>query len=436
MRAIPTVPTVPRIAAAALALGLALATWRWHIPLMLWDHLDLVPIYRAWQDGALAQSDFWRFHGGHLHSAAYAVLLATTVLSGGQPWLDCLVSLALLLAYAAVVLGIARDSLAAVAPRTWWLVAGFALYPGHLANLQWGWQVAVFLCLLGVAVAIRALGVGSLSWPRQAVALAGAAVAYASFATAIALIPAALTLIALRTELSWRQRLAHAAPWLVAAVAVALQYRLAGAGGGAAASPGAAVHYLLNFLGAGIARFATDLAPLAGAAGLISGGVAMVRTRDRRASLPWCGLFVFGLVAAALAAAGRAGDYGADQAFSSRYVSFSSMFWLGWAGLIALAVPPHATVPRRLGAIAWGAVAVLAAVNAVHLIKRAAQLATQTQRIAETIRTTHPDVDAALLREIYFDEADVAAERLAALRALGFAPFNGLPVEPAPQEPR
>ena len=200
MRAI---PIVPRFAAFALALGLALAVWRWHIPLMLWDHLDLVPIYRAWQDGALSQSEFWRFHGGHLHSAAYAVLLVTTAVSGGQPWLDCMVSLALLLAYAAVVLSIARDSLAA-APRTGWLVVGFALYPGHLANLQWGWQVAVFLCLLGVVVAIRALSAGSLTWQRQAVALAGAAVAYASFATAIALIPAALTLIALRGELSPR----------------------------------------------------------------------------------------------------------------------------------------------------------------------------------------------------------------------------------------
>lgn len=424
-------PIVPRFAVAALAVGLALATWRWHIPLMLWDHLDLVPIYRAWQDGVLAQSDFWRFHGGHLHSAAYAVLLATTALSGGQPWLDCGVSLALLFAYAAVVLRIARDSLGAAAPRAWWLVVGFALYPGHLANLQWGWQVAVFLCLLGVAVAIRALSAGSLNWRRQAIALAGAALAYMSFATAIALIPAALSVIALRGELSWRQRLAHAAPWLVAAAAVALQYRLAGPTGSAAAAPGVALHYLLNFLGAGIARFATDLAPLAGAAGLVSGLVATVHTRDRRASLLWCGLFVFGLVAAALAAAGRAGDYGADQAFSSRYVSFSSVFWLGWAGLVALALPLREGVPRRLGTIAWAAVAVLAALNAVHLGKRAAQLAAHTQRIAETIRTTHPDVDAALLREIYFDEAAVAAERLAALRALGFAPFTGLPAERA-----
>lgn len=426
MRAI---PTVPRIAAVALGLVLLLATWCWYVPLMLWDHLDLLPLYRAWQDGALAQSDFWRFHGGHLHSAAYAVLLATTWASQGQPWLDCLVSLLLLFAYAALVLAMARDSLAAAAPRTWWLVVGFALYPGHLANLQWGWQVAVFLCLLGVALAIRALGGAALSGRRQALALLGGGIAYLSFATAIALIPTALVLIALHGESSWRRRAVYALPWLLAAVAVAVQYRLAGPADTGGAPPLTMAHYLLNFLGAGVARFATDLAPLAGAAGLVSGFAAIVHTRDRRASLPWCGLFVFGLVAAALAAAGRAGSYGADQAFSSRYVSFSSMFWLGWAGLIALAPPLRAGLMRRLGTAAWGLLALLAVVNALHLIRRAAQVGADTRRIAAQLRDTYPRTDEALLRQIYFERADIAAERLATLRALGFAPFSDRPAE-------
>ena len=79
------------VVALPLALCLLLAaTLQLHLPLMLWDHIDLVPIYDAWQRGALAASQFWRIHdGSHFHSAAYAVLLATTWLSGGRPWLDC-----------------------------------------------------------------------------------------------------------------------------------------------------------------------------------------------------------------------------------------------------------------------------------------------------------------------------------------------------------
>ena len=76
-----------------------LATWCVHLPMMLWDHIDLVPMYEAWRSGALGSSAFWQVHdGSHLHVAAYAVLLATTWASGGQPWLDCLASVALLVA--------------------------------------------------------------------------------------------------------------------------------------------------------------------------------------------------------------------------------------------------------------------------------------------------------------------------------------------------
>ena len=143
-----------------LALGLLLLSLHWMIPMMLRDHLDLVPILQAWQRGDLADSGFLRMHGGHLHTAAYAVLLATTTLSGGQPWLDGVVSWLFLLACAAIVLTFAREAFPDGSRRDTGfiaLIAFLALFPGHLANLQWGWQVAVFLCLTGVALTNCAL---------------------------------------------------------------------------------------------------------------------------------------------------------------------------------------------------------------------------------------------------------------------------------------
>ncbi|ANB17465.1 hypothetical protein [Dokdonella koreensis] len=422
----PALPIAVRVAAAVLGAFLLAATLRWHLSLMLWDHLDLVPIYQAWQAGALATSDFWRFHGGHLHTAAYAVLLATTWLSGGRPWLDCLVSVLLLFAYAGVIALIARDSVAKArgADVSWLLLVLFTLYPGHLANLQWGWQVAVFLCLAGVAVVVRCITVPAPSWAGQALALLAAAVAYLSFATAIALIPMAVVLLALRDDLPLRRRVSFALPWLAAGAAVSVQYLAASPGGAAGTvSVSAALLYVLNFLGGGIARFATDLAPGLAAAGLVSAGWAAVQAKDRRASLPWLGLCLFALVAAVLAAAGRVGTYGSDQAFSSRYVSFSSLFWLGWAGLLATALPGRPLARRTLGA-AVIAVGLFAIVNAVHLARKAAYLADDSRRIAQRLRTAAPAADEALLREVYFDRADIAAERLAALRQLGFAPFD------------
>src|SRR5690606_3672106 len=57
-----TIPGRAWMGFAALAALLLAATMAWHLPMMLWDHIDLVPMYEAWQDGTLASSAFWQVH--------------------------------------------------------------------------------------------------------------------------------------------------------------------------------------------------------------------------------------------------------------------------------------------------------------------------------------------------------------------------------------
>ena len=106
------------------------ATLLLHVPLMLWDHIDLVPMYEAWRQGDLKISEFWRIHdGSHFHSAAYAVLLLTTWLSGGRPWLDCVVSWVVFAAMAWALIALARMGWRDQHPgRFWWglAAAGFS----------------------------------------------------------------------------------------------------------------------------------------------------------------------------------------------------------------------------------------------------------------------------------------------------------------------
>lgn len=423
-RALPTSPRFLLSALFVLLAGLLLAlTLAWHVPLMLWDHLDLVPIYQAWQAGTLADSAFLAIHGGHMHTAAYAVLLATTALSQGQPWLDCIASWLLLLVHAGIIAVLVRETLPDVTRREVAfaaLLGLLALYPGHLANLQWGWQVAVFLCLAGTSTTVYALTRPSLSAGHQAVALAAAAIACFSFATAIALLPTAPVLIALRHDLPRPRRLLAALPWLLAMLAVALQYRDLGS---EAARPGVAAIaiYALNFLGAGIARFATDLAPWLALGAIAVALPALVRCRLQRACLPWLGLALFATCASILVALGRAAPFGSEHAFVTRYVSFSTLFWLGCSGLVACAWRDHLPRPLRIG---FAVVAVFAIVNALHMVDKAHQVALRTQAIAESIRTDWPRVDRALLRDAYFGQPDLAWKRLEALRELGFAPFG------------
>lgn len=425
---LPPMRLAPAMLFATLALALLLLTMRWHIPMMLWDHFDLVPIYQAWMRGTLADSAFLHIHGGHMHTAAYAVLLLTTDGSAGHPWLDCFASWTLLLGYAAVIMRFARDSFAP-ASRSGLafllLIAFLALFPGHLANLQWGWQVAVFLCLVGAAVTIRCLTCATLTGWHIAAALAAAALAFFSFATAIALVPTAVILIVLRKDVPLAKRSAFAAPWLIAGLLIAFEHP--------AGTPGHVfdlLGYVLNFLGAGIARFATDLAPWLAAAALASAGWAIAHLRFRRDSLPWLGLLLFGSLAGVLIALGRAGPFGSEQAFVTRYVSFSSMFWLGWSGLMGCALATLQRVPAT-AKIGVSLVALFAAANALHMMKKASEVAVRTRAIAQTLRSTYPQVDRALLAEIYFDQPDIALERLTVLHELGFAPFDA----PSPATP-
>src|SRR5690606_1890470 len=176
------------IAFAALATLLLAATLAWHLPMMLWDHIDLVPMYEAWKDGSLASSAFWQVHdGSHLHVAAYAVLLATTWASGGQPWLDCLASFAVLAAQAIVLVRIAGAAPAGRIGGAWLLLLLFiALNPGHLANLQWGWQVAVFISTFGAVCAIALLTRPRLSVTANLLAVVLASVGVLGFSNALA----------------------------------------------------------------------------------------------------------------------------------------------------------------------------------------------------------------------------------------------------------
>ena len=409
--------TFAALAILLLALGLL-----WRVPMMLWDHLDFVPIYERFERGALDAGDFFRIHGGHLHARAYAVLLLTTTLSHGATWLDGVASWLFLLAYAGVIAFLTRRLAHEhdVGPTCVSLLVFLALFPGHLANLQWGWQVAVFICLAGMASTIALLASPVLRPWQVLAAIACAGVAVASFAVGIAVFPAVIVLLALRRDMPWPKRGGLIGIWIVLAAAAACVLR-------ADTEPVSAwtqvVPYAASFLGAGLVRYAKDLAPWVGIAGIVSGGMAGWIQRARPGALAWIGLFVAGGASAVLTACGRVEAYGVDQAFATRYVSFSSVLWIGRLGLMA-------SLPRdtRRRAIRVRYIvlsfAALAAFNAAHLVKKAATVAARAQTTTQTIRRTYPDVPEDVLAEIYFDQPDVARERLGRLHEWGFAPFD------------
>lgn len=426
-----TIPPRTWLAFAMLALLLLWGALAWHLPMMLWDHIDLVPMYEAWREGRLASSAFWKIHdGSHLHVSGYAVLLLTTAASGGQPWLDCLASVCLLVLQAWILMRIAGAAPAGRVGGPWLLALLFlALNPGHLVNLQWGWQVAVFISTLGAVAAIALLTRPGLSGSGNLLAVLLAAVGVLGFSTTLAVFPVALGLLALHPGLSRAQRVLFALPWLIACAALLGWLSTGRAGAAAMPAAGTVLMYVLNYLGAGVSRLATSAAPVWAVVALATAAWTAAR-RWQPALLPWLALMAFGTGCALLTALGRAAEYGADHAFVTRYVSFSSLFWFGWTGLMLVAWRDAQPAWRRWLRPLLSVLLVFLLGNGIHMAKQARELHARAEGYAAHIRASWPDVDAGVMEAAYGWRAEAAQGHLEALHARGFAPFGAAP-EPA-----
>ena len=410
---------------AVAGVALLAATMRFHLPLMLWDHIDLVPLCQAWEAGRLAPADLFRIHdGSHVHAAAYAVLLLTTWLSHGQPWLDCLVSWGLLLIQAWLLLRLVDEHLPAARSGGWWLAFLFlALYPGHLPNLQWGWQVAVFISLLGAVAAIRLLAAPKLGAGTNLAAALATLAGVLGFSTTLAMYPVALVVLASRTELPWRTRLGHAAVWTVVLLpAVAWLASGRGAAPGMAAATTLSA-YALNYLGGGVLRFAEDVAAAWTLLALATAAIAVFRMRQNLRTLrPWLALMAFATGCALMTAMGRAATYGPEHAFVTRYASFASLFWFGWLGAMLAAFRQDPWWRRAWRPLVL-ATLVFSVANGVHLARKASSLGTRARGYAEQIREQYPEVAGDVLAAAYLDRASAAPARLRWLHDAGYAPF-------------
>jgi hypothetical protein len=233
-----------------------------------------------------------------------------------------------------------------------------------------------------------------------------------------------MLLILLRSELRPGLRLAMLTPWLLLTAALAAHY-FGQRPPSAISDPQPLVwlHYALNFLSAALFRSITDIAALLALLAALH-IVWMLRvSAAARAARPLLGVLLFALGVAALTATGRAADYGPGQAFVSRYVSFSVLFWIGWLGLCLLTLRERPT-PARWMHIALGLAAVFAVFNALHLSRKAIQLGQRMEQTAAALRADWPAPSDALLAELYFGDAEQARRRLALLCSWGYPPFD------------
>ncbi|NOZ09848.1 MAG: hypothetical protein GXP09_02200 [Gammaproteobacteria bacterium] len=276
-------------------------------------------------------------------------------------------------------------------------------------NLLWGWQMSAFLSLAGCFTMIFFLTrPESLPWHILLASIASAFAVY-NYATSLALWPIGVVLILLHPANSTRKKIAYSAIFILLGAANTYHYYAAiMETKNAAANPISlnTIHFTLNFLGSGIARFSHNTVTIVGLAGLAGCVWLYFRLRAYNknsllAILPYAALAAYAVSCAILTAFGRA-QYGVDQAGIARYITFSYPLWLALVIMISVYLGLAETKCARKPVIIALAIIVLFKMgNSAYIGGRFVKVSTKHNEIQQEVANKYPDISSALLLRIF-----------------------------------
>lgn len=315
-----------------VTLTLLVAVWAVNIP--FWDQWEFITILEKYRLGTLGLSDFFAQHNEHRLLFPRLIMF---VLALATHWnILAEVAVNLLLAFGSFLLLYRLLQRTVVSETGLWgsaFVVGLILFsPAQYWNWLWGWQIAWFLnvfCLIAAAWALCA-------WQHPSnlvrVVVAGVAAFVATFSLASGTLVWFLCLPLLIASSNLRK---YVVPWIVTTAVVLVLYFWNYEGVSHLPSKTELLRYPADVLEYGLVYLARPVAIVFSAsiptaivylALIVVFGWADARTvpTERSLLLPWLVIGLYGVLTAALAAVSRAG-LGVAQAYSSRYITLSSL---------------------------------------------------------------------------------------------------------------
>lgn len=356
----------------ASALGLfavtAVFSLVFHIRVPYKDQWSIVPAIAKFEAGTLSLERFFALHGSHWHSSGYLVMLINARLTAMTLWVEIVVSLAAAaFGFAGLAQALRHTPYAIDGPSgrrlTLAAAAFFHFSIDQGVNWIWSWQVAVHLSTAGCLWAIALLAKPGLSTRAVAMAATGATIALYGFATAWAIWPIGLVLIAVCPDTTLRRRAIVALVWLGLTSMYLTHFRSVQNVEYTTrvmptemnrSSIAALADYVITYMGAGLAtQIPSLITPVA-----VGGGVLLVLSvavlngmqtqpieavRTFRVPLA---LAAYGVGSAVLTGLGR-WSLGPLQATSARYITFSNYFWIA-AVVLLIAIARTKARPIRV----------------------------------------------------------------------------------------
>jgi hypothetical protein len=360
--------------AAVPPLAVAHQVWLTAVDLPTWDAWELAPAVADMVEGRFDPRTLWAPHNGHRPVVPRLLMLGLARVSAWDVRWEQAANLVVALGQLALVAALLQRTVAPAAPRAVpWLVAAASALIFTLEawqNWSWGWQLQIFLNAAAACATALALAAWRGRWRQTVLVQALATTAALSFANGVALpLLVPLALLVAPVTLPYRTRFAHVAVAAVAGTALAAAYLVGFEPPPRHAQMDPELETPLNTARYALAYLGSPFASTDAAAGVIgAGGLAAVITvtlrlwryapEQRGALLPWALLGTYGVASALVTALGRVG-FGVAQALDSRYVTISSLFWLGAAPTITLAAAHwlRTAVPTPLHTLRFGLVA-------------------------------------------------------------------------------
>ena len=417
------------------ALLAANLVWRFGVDVPYWDQWELVAPLDHLFAGTLRSAELFAQHNEHRILFPRMVMLGLARLTRWDTRAEMWVSYLLLVAVALTLLAEHRRAFGASWISLWLFVPApwimFSLRQSE--NLLWGWQLQVPLAALGVVLSMVAIERGG--GRGLGLAIAGAVLASFSFAAGLAVWPAGLVLLTLRSE-EWNRRVRVLTVWCASALLVIAAYLHGYAK--PAAHPDAAfvlgnvrvsTHFFIAMTGAGLAGRSEPAAATAvgtlfvALLGLALLCVAWGRARLERARLGLA-LLVFSGCVVAMVTLGRAGfeagTGGVAFALTSRYTTFTL---LGVFGLYRVGLSLEKS---RLRVAFTGALVCLVALGTERALASEFRGGAMTRRDRQTMQRTllhHSSASEEELAQLY-PHPDLLRERATVLQRLQLSVFR------------
>jgi len=384
-----TLPLVAIVCAVPLLLISFIAFCIWtktgHVP--FWDEWETVTLVQHFMQGTLQPSEIWAFHNEHRIVIPRFVNLTLIMLTNWNRQAEMTFDLVVAIAEVALLFAALKRSLlfanlllVLVVPISL-LLFSFAQFQDWLAPFQITFTATVF----GVACCVWGFAGEQIGWRRLAVAILGATIAALSSAGGtvafVAFLPAVL-----------RGGYRKTGVWVAACLAVLVPYFQGFPHGVGVALSFTTVKYALAYMGAPVGYPHVSVSMAAGAVSfmVVVGNLALYwyLHRNVRGVEVWIGLGLFTLGVATITTLGRLAMFGLEGALSSRYQTFSALWWLTLIALAAINIKDIAIMGvNQLQTSRYQVLWTLASFNVVALVGVTIAL------VAVNLTTIHEIVD-------------------------------------------